>query len=176
MSFSRIDLKNVVLIAGNSNKSLAEKISNFLNIRLIECKISKFANSEIKINISENIRNKDIFIIQTSCCDLNNSVNDYLMETLLIIDACKRSMTNTINLITPNYPYARQDKKEESREPISAKLVANMLTVAGITRLVVLDLHAQQIQGFFDIPVDNIYSIKLVIKHLESSLFKGISL
>ena len=81
------------------------------------------------------------------------------METLLLIDACKRSMANTINLIMPCYPYARQDKKENSREPISAKLVANMLTTAGITRLIVMDLHASQIQGFFDIPVDNIYSL-----------------
>jgi ribose-phosphate pyrophosphokinase len=98
------------------------------------------------------------------------------METLLLIDACKRSMANTINLIMPCYPYARQDKKENSREPISAKLFANMLTTAGITRLIVMDLHASQIQGFFDIPVDNIYSLRLVIQHINKHLFNNMSI
>ena len=98
------------------------------------------------------------------------------METLLLIDACKRSMAHTINLIMPCYPYARQDKKENSREPISAKLFANMLTVAGITRLIVMDLHASQIQGFFDIPVDNIYSLQLVIQYVNKYLFNNMSI
>ena len=169
-------LDNVVLLSGNSNKSLAEKISTYLNINLCKCKISKFSNTEIKINICENIRNKDVFIIQTGSYDEFNSVNDYLMETLLLIDACSRSMANTINLIMPCYPYARQDKKENSREPISAKLVANMFTKAGITRLIVMDLHASQIQGFFDIPVDNIYSLKLVIDYVNKKIFNNISI
>ena len=169
-------LNNIVLLSGNSNKSLSEKISLYLDIHLCECKISKFSNTEIKINICENIRNKDIFIIQTGTNDTNNSVNDYIMETLLLIDACKRSMANTINLIMPCYPYARQDKKENSREPISAKLFANMLTIAGITRLIVMDLHASQIQGFFDIPVDNIYSLHLVIQYVNKYLFNNMSI
>ena len=169
-------LDNIVLLSGNSNKSLSEKISLYLDIHLCECKISKFSNTEIKINICENIRNKDIFIIQTGTNDINNSVNDYIMETLLLIDACKRSMANTINLIMPCYPYARQDKKENSREPISAKLFANMLTIAGITRLIVMDLHASQIQGFFDIPVDNIYSLHLVIQYVNKYLFNNMSI
>tara|TARA_B100001175_G_C19461494_1_gene616775 strand:+ start:261 stop:1265 length:1005 start_codon:yes stop_codon:yes gene_type:complete len=169
-------LDNIVLLSGNSNKSLSEKISLYLDIHLCECKISKFSNTEIKINICENIRNKDIFIIQTGTNDINNSVNDYIMETLLLIDACKRSMANTINLIMPCYPYARQDKKENSREPISAKLFANMLTIAGITRLIVMDLHASQIQGFFDIPVDNIYSLQLVIQYVNKYLFNNMSI
>ena len=169
-------LDNIVLLSGNSNKTLSEKISIYLDIHLCKCKISKFSNTEIKINICENIRNKDIFIIQTGANDINNSINDYIMETLLLIDACKRSMANTINLIMPCYPYARQDKKDNSREPISAKLFANMLTVAGITRLVVLDLHASQIQGFFDIPVDNIYSINLVIQYVNKFLFNNMSI
>ena len=168
----RLCLNNVVLISGNSNIELGKLISEYLEIKLCKCNISKFSNTEIKVNICENIRNKDIFIIQGCNYDQNNSVNDYLMETLLIIDACKRSMANSVNLLMPSYPYARQDKKEESREPISAKLVANMLTTAGITRLIVLDLHASQIQGFFDIPVDNIYSINLVLDYLERNLFK----
>ena len=169
-------LDNIVLLSGNANKLLAEKISTHLNINLCECKISKFSNTEIKINICENIRNKDVFIIQTGTNDTINSVNDYIMETLLLIDACKRSMANTINLIMPCYPYARQDKKENSREPISAKLVANMLTTAGITRLIVMDLHASQIQGFFDIPVDNIYSLRLVIQYVNKHLFNNMSI
>jgi len=169
-------LDNIVLLSGNSNKTLSEKISIYLDIHLCKCKISKFSNTEIKISICENIRNKDVFIIQTGTNDINNSINDYIMETLLLIDACKRSMANTINLIMPCYPYARQDKKDSSREPISAKLFANMLTVAGITRLVVLDLHASQIQGFFDIPVDNIYSLNLVIQYVNKFLFNNMSI
>ena len=170
------NLDNVVLLSGNSNVLLSEKISKYLNIKLCNRKIAKFSNTEIKINISENIRNKDVFIVQTGTNDNNNSINDYIMETLLLIDACKRSMANTINLIMPCYPYARQDKKENSREPISAKLFANMLTTAGITRLIVMDLHASQIQGFFDIPVDNIYSLRLVIQHINKHLFNNMSI
>lgn len=169
-------LDNIVLLSGNSNKLLSEKISAYLNIHLCKRKISKFSNTEIKVNICENIRNKDVFIIQTGINDINNSINDYIMETLLLIDACKRSMANTINLIMPCYPYARQDKKENSREPISAKLFANMLTVAGISRLIVMDLHASQIQGFFDIPVDNIYSLQLVIQYVNKNLFNNMSI
>ena len=169
-------LSNVVLLNGNSNVLLAKKISEYLNIKLCDRKICKFSNTEIKINICENIRNKDVFIIQTGINDNENSVNDYIMETLLLIDACKRSMANTINLIMPCYPYARQDKKENSREPISAKLLANMFTIAGITRLIVMDLHASQIQGFFDIPVDNIYSLHLVIQYVNNNLFNNMSI
>ena len=170
------NLDNVVLLSGNSNLLLSEKISQYLNIKLCNRKIAKFSNTEIKINICENIRNKDVFIVQTGINDTNNSINDYIMETLLLIDACKRSMANTINLIMPCYPYARQDKKENSREPISAKLFANMLTTAGITRLIVMDLHASQIQGFFDVPVDNIYSLRLVIQHVNKHLFSNMSI
>tara|TARA_Y100000741_G_scaffold336739_1_gene295556 strand:+ start:1990 stop:2994 length:1005 start_codon:yes stop_codon:yes gene_type:complete len=170
------NLDNIVLLSGNSNVLLSEKISKYLNIKLCNRKIAKFSNTEIKINICENIRNKDVFIVQTGTNDNNNSINDYIMETLLLIDACKRSMANTINLIMPCYPYARQDKKENSREPISAKLFANMLTTAGITRLIVMDLHASQIQGFFDIPVDNIYSLRLVIQYINKHLFNNMSI
>ena len=170
------NLDNIVLLSGNSNVLLSEKISKYLNIKLCNRKIAKFSNTEIKINICENIRNKDVFIVQTGTNDYDNSINDYIMETLLLIDACKRSMANTINLIMPCYPYARQDKKENSREPISAKLFANMLTTAGITRLIVMDLHASQIQGFFDIPVDNIYSLRLVIQYINKDLFNNMSI
>ena len=167
--------KNICLISGSSHTELAKNISTILDIKLIDCSIKNFSNTEIKIDINESIRNKHIFIVETGTFGYydNKSINDFFMETLIIIDACRRSNPKSINLILPCYPYARQDKKEESREPITAKLVANLLTVAGINRLLVLDLHSPQIQGFFDIPVDNLYSLNLVIKYLHNTLFKN---
>lgn len=169
-------MNNIKLISGTSHPILSKKISKELNIDLTECLIEKFSNSEIRVIIKENIRNKDIFIIQTGGFSDTNSINDYLIETLIIIDACKRSMSKSITLIMPNYPYSRQDKKDESRAPISAKLIANLFETSGIDRMIVMDLHAQQIQGFFNIPVDNIYSVKLVVNYLERTLFKHLSL
>ena len=168
-------MENSVLLCGNSHPNLGEKISKILGIPLCERVCDKFSNTEIRLKIVNNIRNKDVFIIQTGTylSDRSYSINDYLMETLIMIDACRRSMVKTINLIMPCYPYARQDKKDESREPITSKLVANMLCSAGIDRVVVMDLHSAQIQGFFDIPVDNIYSLNLVIEYLEKNLFNG---
>ena len=103
----------------------------------------------------------------------NYTINDFIMETLIIIDACKRSMAKTINLVMPCYPYARQDKKGGPREPITARLVANMLENAGIDRIIVMDLHAPQIQGFFNVPVDNLYSMPLVIKYFKENILKN---
>ncbi len=151
------------LLAGSSHPKLAKEIATYLNIPLTNCLLDKFNNNEIHIEIKENIRNEDVYIIQTGSNITNYSINDILMETMILIDACKRSNAKTITLIMPFYPYARQDKKNESRSPISAKVVANMLESSGINRLVVMDLHAQQIQGFFDIPVDNLYSLPLVV-------------
>ena len=170
-------MDNVVILCGNSHTSLGEEISKILNVPLCERVCDKFSNTEIRVKIDNNIRNKDVFIIQTGTylSDKSYSINDYLMETLIMIDACRRSMAKTVNVIMPCYPYARQDKKDDSKEPITAKLVANMLRTAGIDRLVVLDLHSAQIQGFFDIPVDNIYSLNLVINYLEKNLFNGYS-
>lgn len=170
------DLQNIKLISGSSHPNLAKHISKNLKIPLTSCILDKFSNTEIRVEINENIRNKDIFIIQTGSHNSTNSINDILIETLVMIDACKRSMTKSINLIMPNFPYARQDKKNESRSPISAKLIANLLEKSGIDRIVVMDLHAQQIQGFFDIPVDNIYSVNLVVNYLENSLFNNFTL
>ena len=171
-------MENLILLSGTENISLANKISEKLSIKLSNCKISNFSNGEIKINIKENIRNRDICIISTCNynLDTNKSINDCIIELLLMTDACKRSMAKSITVILPCYPYSRQDKKEESREPISAKLIANILESSGITRLVVMDLHASQIQGFFDIPVDNIYSLKLVINHLENTIFNNLNI
>ena len=156
-------MKTMKLLAGSSHPKLANEISAFLGLQLTDCILDKFNNNEIRVEIKENIRNEDIFIIQTGANVVGYSINDILMETMIMIDACKRSNAKTITLIMPFYPYARQDKKNESRSPISAKVVANMLEHSGINRLVVMDLHAQQIQGFFDIPVDNLYSLPLVM-------------
>jgi ribose-phosphate pyrophosphokinase len=176
-NYDELSLENIQLISGNSHQKLASSISEVLGKPLASCLIKDFSNTEIKVDINDNIRNKDIFIIASGTYDYtkNKSINDYFMETLIIIDACRRSNPNSINLILPCFPYARQDKKEDSREPITAKLVANLLTVAGINRLLVIDLHSPQIQGFFDIPVDNLYSINLVINHLHNSLFKSLT-
>ena len=127
-------MNNIKLIAGTSHTELAKLISEKLKVPLCKCTIEKFSNTEIRVEILESIRNKDIFIIQTGSYDTNtnNSINDYLMETLITIDACKRSKANTINLVMPCYPYARQDKKGGPREPITARLVANILENAGI--------------------------------------------
>ena len=157
-------MKKMKILTGSSHHKLAKEISSFLNINLVECILDKFNNNEIRVEIKENIRNEDVFIIQTGSNINGYTINDILMETMIMIDACKRSNAKTITLIMPFYPYARQDKKNESRSPISAKVVANMLEHSGIDRLVVMDLHAQQIQGFFDIPVDNLYSLPLVMK------------
>ena len=163
------------IISGSSNNPLAQKIAHNLNIPLCKCLLEKFSNTEIRVEIKENIRNEDVFIIQTGgYCD-SYSINDYIMECLIMIDACKRSMTKSITLVMPCFAYARQDKKDESRAPISAKLLANLLEKAGINRLVVMDLHASQIQGFFDIPVDNIYSFPIINEHFKNTYFKGLT-
>ena len=175
--YSEKKLENMVSLSGSSHPELAKTVSMLSGIRSVKCVSEKFSNTEIRVEITENVRNRDMILFQTGSFNLETgySVNDNLMETLILIDACRRSGVRSITLIMPCYPYARQDKKDESRAPISAKLVANLLTTAGIDRLVVMDLHASQIQGFFDIPVDNIYSINLLLNHLNSTYFKGLS-
>ena len=171
-------MDGIKIILGNSCKTLGNLITNEMNISPLKCILDKFSNGEIRVEIKESIRNKDIFIIQTGYSNENDDYNtsDYLVETLIIIDACRRSMAKSINVIMPYYPYSRQDKKDEARSPISAKLFANLLTSSGINRLVVMDLHSSQIQGFFDIPVDNIYSIKLVIEYFNINIFSKMSI
>jgi ribose-phosphate pyrophosphokinase len=164
------------IITGSSNIDLGKKIANHLNVSLCKCLLEKFSNTEIRVEIKENIRNEDVFIVQSGGFSDEYSINDYIMECLIIIDACKRSMAKSITLICPCFPYARQDKKDESRAPISAKLLANILEKAGINRLVVMDLHASQIQGFFDIPVDNIYSFPLIDTYFKETYFKDLTL
>lgn len=157
------------LFSLTSNSPLAEKIAQDLGVQLGKLKISRFADGEIKVNIEESIRGDHIYIVQSTSAP----VNDNLMELLITIDAFKRASAKTINIVIPYYGYARQDRKAQSREPITAKLVANMLEVAGADRIVALDLHAAQIQGFFDIPVDHLMGAPLLANYFLDRGIKG---
>ncbi|OBZ75551.1 Ribose-phosphate pyrophosphokinase 2 [Grifola frondosa] len=149
--------------AGNSHPGLAQAVVERLNVPLTPCTVKKFSNGEINVKISESIRDEDVFIIQSGCSD----VNDNLMELLILISACKGASARRITAVIPCFPYARMDKKDKSRAPITAKLVANMLAVAGCDHVITMDLHASQIQGFFDFPVDNLYSEPLMISYIK---------
>ena len=163
-------MNNISLISGTSNVQLSINIANYLKLNLVNREITKFKNGEIKIEIKENIRTKDVVIIQTGYNNYNDfNTNDIVIETILLIDACRRSNAKTITLICPCFPYSRQDRKDSSRVPISASILANTLELSGITRLISLDLHAPQIQGFFKCPVDNLYSIKLINEYLNKN-------
>ena len=152
------------LIAGNSNKNLAESIAHHCGQSLCEVELIKFADNELSCMIKENVRGEDVFIIQSTC----NPANDNLMELLIIIDACKRASAGRITAVIPYFGYARQDRKPVSRTPITARLVASMLETAGANRIVTMDLHAGQIQGFFDIPVDDLGAMPLFVNDLET--------
>ena len=151
------------LLTGNSNKNLSKKISKYLKNKLVNSSIRKFADGEIYIEINENIRGNSIFIIQS----VSYPANDNLMELLLCIDALKRSSAKNITAVIPYFGYARQDRKVVPRTSISAKLVSNLITKAGADRIVTVDLHAGQIQGFFDIPVDNLFSTPIFARHIK---------
>ena len=151
------------IIACNSNKELSEAISSHINLNLADATIRKFADGEIFVKINENIRGEDIFIIQST----SPPTNDHLMELLITIDAAKRASAKRITVVMPYFGYARQDRKDEGRTAISAKLVANLITIAGAERVVTVDLHAGQIQGFFDIPLDNLFSVGEIIKDIK---------
>ena len=152
------------LIAGNSNKNLAESIAHHCGQHLCEVELIKFADNELSCMIKENVRGEDVFIIQSTC----NPANDNLMELLIIMDACKRASAGRITAVIPYFGYARQDRKPVSRTPITARLVASMLETAGANRIVTMDLHAGQIQGFFDIPVDDLGAMPLFVNDLET--------
>ena len=154
------------LLAGNSNKSLSQKISKYLKTRLVNSKIKKFSDGEIYVEINENIRGNNIFIIQS----ISSPANDNLLEMLLCIDALKRSSAKNITAVIPYFGYARQDRKVVPRTSISAKLVSNLITKAGADRVVTVDLHAGQIQGFFDIPVDNLFATPIFYRHIKKRL------
>lgn len=160
--------KEPVIFSGNSNPSLTKKICDYLGLPVGGAKIKTFSDGEIQIEIHENIRLREVFIIQSSCAP----VNDTLVELLMMIDACKRSSAKRITAVMPYYGYARQDKKVAPRVPISAKLVADLITVSGAHRMITMDLHAGQIQGFFNIPVDNLFATPVMRKYVQSN-FSG---
>src|SRR3954470_23247451 len=155
--------KTLRLYAGRSHPVLAQKISDHIGVPLGEANVRDFANGETHCQFGENIRGADVFIIQTHC----GSVNESIMEQLIMIDAAKRASAKRISAVCPLYGYARQDRKAENRVPISAKLIADMLTVAGADRMVSIDLHSGQIQGFFDMPVDHLTAMPVLLDYLE---------
>ena len=161
--------KEITVFAGNSNKPLAEAICSELFRKLGNATVTQFADGECSISVYEPVRGKDVFIVQSTC----NHVNDNLMELLIMIDAMRRASAGRITAVIPYFGYARQDRKAKSRDPISAKLVANLITAAGADRVLTMDLHAAQIQGFFDIPVDNMAGAHLFTKHIINRFGKG---
>ena len=153
--------KNIKIFSGNSHPALAMQIASALGLPLGKATISAFADGEISVSISESVRGSDVFLVQSTCGPVNNN----LMELLIMIDSCKRASAGRITAVIPYFGYARQDRKSKARDPISAKLVANLITAAGADRVLTMDLHAAQIQGFFDIPVDNLYGAPLFASH-----------
>jgi ribose-phosphate pyrophosphokinase len=145
----------------NSNNPLAEKIAKEAGVELGKLSVNQFSDGEIQINIEETVRGRDVYVVQST----SNPVNDHLMELLIMIDALKRASAKTVNVVIPYFGYARQDRKARAREPITSKLVANMISIAGATRLLTVDLHAAQIQGFFDIPVDHLMGAPLIANY-----------
>ncbi len=153
------------IFSGNSNPDLAQKICKYIGISPGGAKVKTFSDGEIQIEIDENVRMREVFVLQSTC----SPVNDNLMELLLMIDAMRRASAKKITAVIPYFGYARQDKKVAPRVPISAKLVANLLTHAGANRIITMDLHAGQIQGFFDIPVDNLYAAPVILEYIRSN-------
>jgi ribose-phosphate pyrophosphokinase len=151
------------VFTGNSNIPLAQMICEHLGIPLGKAQVKKFSDGEINVEINESVRGMDVFVVQSSC----PPVNDHLMELLILMDALKRASAERINAVIPYYGYARQDKKILPRAPISAKLVADLLTVAGASRILTIELHASQIQGFFDIPVDHLYASSIIAEYVK---------
>jgi len=161
-----LDKGEIKLFSGNSHRKLAEAICKELNVPCGNCEVGKFSDGEIFVNIAETVRGCDVFIIQPTC----TPVNDNLMEALILIDALKRASAGRINAVIPYYGYARQDRKTKAREPITAKLVANLLTQAGTDRVISMDLHAGQIQGYFDIPVDHLSGIPILAEYVRGMI------
>ena len=154
------------LFTGNSNPALAQKIADAMGLQLGDCTVKQFADGEVSVNFNESVRGCDVFLIQSTCCP----VNDNFMELLVMIDACRRASANRITAVMPYFGYARQDRKARPRDPISAKLCANMLEAAGADRVLTMVLHANQIQGFFDIPVDNLLGTKILTQYFYDKI------
>ena len=164
-----VDIKSSMIFSGNANKPLAKSVAKNLGITLGKASVKTFSDGEISVEIDENVRGQDIYVIQPLCDPVNNN----LMELLIMVDALKRSSVDRISVVLPYFGYSRQDRRARSaRVPITAKVVANMLTSMGVERLLTIDLHADQIQGFFDIPVDNIYATPLFLADIHKQNYK----
>ncbi|MGZ4803494.1 MAG: ribose-phosphate diphosphokinase, partial [Acidimicrobiia bacterium] len=161
--------KRLMLFAGSGNPELSQEISANLKMPLGDIKLSRFANGELYCRYGENVRGADVFVLQSFC----DPINDRIMEQLIMIDAAKRASAKRITAVCPFYGYARQDRKAEGREPITARLLADMLTVAGADRVVTVDLHTGQIQGFFDFPVDHLTAVPVLVEYLARELPSG---
>lgn len=157
-------MNGLALFTGNANRILAEKIAEHLKMKLTDVMVARFSEGEVRVKIEENIRGKDVFIVQSTC----PPTNDNLMELLIMIDAARRASAKRITAVLPYYGYARQDRKDQPRVPITAKLVANLIVSAGAQRVLTMDLHANQIQGFFDIPVDHLYGINPLCDYFDT--------
>lgn len=157
---------SIKLLTGTSNQNLAKEVSEYLNIPLSDAIVSRFSDGEVRVQINESMRGEDVFVIQPLCPPINESI----MELLLILDAIKRASAGRITAVIPYYAYARQDRKDKPRVPISARLLADLITVAGAQRVVVVDLHSPQIQGFFNIPVDNLHALGVLYDYLKDKL------
>ena len=163
MSDTKREIGNLKLFTGNANPELAQEIADYLGVKLGAAKVKHFSDGEISLIIDESVRGCDAYIIQPTC----SPVNDNLMELLIMTDALRRASASRITAVLPYYGYARQDRKSRGREPITAKLVANMITEAGASRLLAMDLHAMQIQGFFDMPVDNLFGLPILAEYFK---------
>ncbi|MBN2431237.1 MAG: ribose-phosphate pyrophosphokinase [Acidobacteria bacterium] len=163
---------DLVIFAGSSNRALAEEICRYLKIPVGEARLTTFSDGELYFQSLENVRGRDVFIIQST----STPVNTHLMELLIMIDACKRASASRITAVVPYYGYARQDRKDKPRVPISSKLVADLLTAAGTHRVLTMDLHAAQIQGFFDIPVDHLFSAPVILEYISAQNFEDVTI
>lgn len=157
---------SIKLLTGTSNQKLAKEVSDYLNIPLSDAIVSRFSDGEVRVQINESMRGEDVFVIQSLCPPINENI----MELLLILDAIKRASAGRITAVIPYYAYARQDRKDKPRVPISARLLADLITVAGAQRVVVVDLHSPQIQGFFNIPVDNLHALGVLYDYLKDKV------
>src|SRR3989338_7691278 len=167
---SNMEKTHMLIFTGNSNKPLANEICSRLNMPLGNAFVGKFSEGETRVKINEDVRGRDVFIIQSIC----PPVNDNLMELLILIDAIRRASARRITAVVPYYGYARQDRKDQPRVPITAKLIANLITASGANRVLTMDLHASQIQGFFDIPVDHLYSINVLCDYFAKKKIKNL--
>ena len=158
------------IFAGNANPKLAQEICQYLKIPLGDAVVTTFSEGEVRVKINDNVRGKDVFIVQPTCPPVNNN----LMELLILIDALRRASAKRITAVLPYFGYARQDRKDQPRVPITAKLVANLITTAGADRILTVDLHAGQIQGFFDIPMDHLYAVNIFVNHIKKIKLKNI--